>query len=164
MSQTEMFKYLKMIAQDVHDPGEDNRTGWGIPILPSFNKRYITMTTKSATYFVDGVAHKMDVKPINKEGNVFIPVRFVAEALGAEVNWSKNKDKSINVYINKDNTHIELKTGSDVAYVNGKKDILNFAPFIENGRTFVPIRFIAEALNCKVDWIQNEAKVMILEC
>ena len=30
-------------------------------------------------------------------------------------------------------------------------------------RTIVPIRFIAEGLNCKVDWLQSSAKVIILE-
>lgn len=164
MSQTEVFKYFKMCAQDVYKQGEDDKTGWGLVVLPKFSKKYITMTTKSNAYKINGNEYLMDTMPVNKEGRVFVPIRVIAEALGAEVNWSKNKDKSIKVLIDKGNVHIELNTGSDVAFINGKKDILDFAPFIDkNNRTLVPIRFIAEAMNCKVDWIQKEAKVMILE-
>ena len=47
---------------------------------------------------------------------------------------------------------IELKIGQKNAIVDGKTVELDVAPKIENGRTLVPIRFIAEALGCDVDW------------
>ena len=164
MSQTEIFKYFKMCALDVHEEGEDNKTGWGVVVLPKFEKKYITMTTKEKTYHVDGKTFEMDTKPVNIDGRVFVPVRVISEALGGEVSWEFNSDKSIKVLIDKGNAHIELNTGNDIAIINGKKEILDVAPFIdENNRTLVPIRFIAETFGCQVDWIQKEAKVMILE-
>ena len=161
MSMQEMYKYLQMIAKDLGTEGHDTYHGWGQPILPPLSKKYITMTTTSNKYKVDGKEKMMDTKPVNKEGNVFVPIRVISEALGKKVDWATNPDKSIKVTID---GRIILNTGSEVAFIDGKKQYLNFAPYIDsNNRTMVPIRFIAEALNCKVDWVQSESKVMILE-
>ena len=164
MSQTEIFNYFKMCAKDLSVEGEDNRTGWGIVVLPKFNKKYITMTTKSNTYYIDGKAYEMDTKPVNKNGNVLVPLRVISEALGATVDWQFNPDKTIKVFITKGNTKIELNTMSNAVIINGQVKFLNVEPYIdENNRTLVPIRFIAEGLDCMVDWVQKDAKVMILE-
>lgn len=161
MSMQEMYKYLQMIAKDLGTAGHDTYHGWGQPILPPLSKKYITMTTTSNKYKVDGKEKVMDTKPVNKQGNVFVPIRVISEALGKKVDWATNPDKSIKVTID---GRIILNTGSEVAFIDGKKQYLNFAPFVDsNNRTMVPIRLIAEALNCKVDWVQSESKVMILE-
>lgn len=164
MHYQEMYKYLKMISDDLGEAGDDVYYGWGQPILPEPHKKYITMTTKSNDYYVNGVKHQMDTKPVNINGNVFVPVRVISETLGATVNAQFNKDKTIKVLIDRGNSHIELNTEDTLAYINGKKYYLNEAPFIdENNRTLVPIRFIAESLGCMVDWVQPVSKVMILE-
>jgi hypothetical protein len=46
-------------------------------------------------------------------------------------------------------------------YVNGQKIDLDTAPFIKNGRTFVPIRFISEYLGHQIEWNDKEQKVII---
>lgn len=81
----------------------------------------------------------------------------------------KNPDDiNINKYLRKTDDNpvgflrkIELKIGEKEYYVNGTERIMDVAPFIKNNRTFVPIRFIAEALGCKVDWDEQEKKVTI---
>lgn len=161
MSMQEMYKYLQMISKDLGAVGHDTYHGWGQPVLPPLSKKYITMTATSQKYKADGKTLIMDTKPVNKQGNVLVPIRVISEALGSKVDWAFNPDKSVKVTID---GRIVLNTGSDVALVDGKKQYLNFAPFIDsNNRTMVPIRLIAEALNCKVDWVQGESKVMILE-
>lgn len=161
MSMQEMYKYMRMITRDLGEGGYDTIHGWGQPILPTLSKKYITMTATSNKYNVDGKEKEMDTKPVNKEGNVFVPIRVISESLGANVRWKFNPDKTMNITID---NRIVLNTSSNVAFLDGKKAFLNFPPFIdENNRTLVPIRFIAEALNCKVDWVQSESKVMILE-
>lgn len=47
---------------------------------------------------------------------------------------------------------IKLQIGNKTYYNNGKAERMDAAPFLENCRTFVPIRFIAEALGCTVNW------------
>lgn len=164
MSQYELYKYLQMIAMDMQASGHDDYTGWGQPILPDIGKKYITMTTSSNDYYIDGQKRTMDTRPVNKEGNVFVPVRAISESFGKGIEAIFNPDKTIKVLISDPATRIELNTGSDIMFVNGRKIILNFPPYIDgNNRTLVPIRAISEAFGCKVDWVQKEAKVMILE-
>jgi hypothetical protein len=156
MSNEEMYKYLKFISKDYAETGHDNYYGWGQPILPALSKKYITMTVGSEAFRCDGKNLLMDTSPVNKEGNVFVPVRAIAESLGYEVIWN-----SPNIEIG---GKVKLTIGSNIMFVDGKKVFLNFAPYIdENNRTLVPIRAIAEAFGCKVDWVQSEKKVMILE-
>lgn len=168
MTQQEIFKLTKMICLDMEEVGYDIKTGWGLPILPNVNKRYITMTTKAKCYQINGQEKQMDTLPINKDGTVFVPVRFIAEELGCTVDAKFNEDKTIKVIITKGDKEIILNTNSDIAFIKKDnyylRDYLNFAPYIdENNRTLVPVRFVSEQFNCKVDWVQKDSKVMILE-
>lgn len=58
-------------------------------------------------------------------------------------------------------TMIELQVGSPSAYINGKRIQLDAPPFIEAGRTLVPLRFIGEAFGAKVVWISEQNKAVI---
>ena len=164
MTQEEVYKYLQMIARDEEAEGRDAKTGYGLPILPDISKRYITMTTSSNVYKVNGSEYEMDTRPVNLDGRVYVPIRVIGEALGAEVGYKMNPNKTIKVLIDRAGAHIELNTNSNAANINGKTVYMDAEPFIDsNNRTLVPIRFIAEAFGCTVDWVQNEAKVIILE-
>lgn len=161
MSEIELFKFLKMICEDMNADGFDKYSGWGLPILPEFSKKYITMIIDDKSYKVNGIIKSMDTIPVQKNYRTFVPVRFIAEELGAEVDWN---EPTRQVTITKDNTKIILTLDNTLVTVNGKKDYLDVAPYQDNNyRTMVPIRFIAESLNCEVDWIEPERKVMILE-
>lgn len=164
MSSEEIFKLLVMISKDMNGEGFDNYTGYGIPIFPDVSKKYITMIVGEKNYHVDGKQLQMDTSPINKEGNVFVPIRAISEGLSKKVDWSFNNDKTIKITIIDSKNIVVLNTKSDIIFKNGTKRYLNFAPYVDsNNRTLVPIRAIAEALDCKVEWIQKENKVMILE-
>lgn len=56
---------------------------------------------------------------------------------------------------------IILRIGSSTAYVKGRPFVLDSYPFIESGRTMVPLRFIAEGLGAGVDWISSERKIIV---
>lgn len=47
---------------------------------------------------------------------------------------------------------IRLVIGSRTYTVGTQTYQMDTAPFLKDGRTFVPIRFVAEAMNCQVDW------------
>lgn len=87
-----------------------------------------------------------------------LPIRFVAESLGATVSWA---DESKTVTIAHGETTITLTIGENVATVNGEAVALDSASFIDNDRTFLPVRFIAEHLGAKVYWNGNDLKVII---
>ena len=56
---------------------------------------------------------------------------------------------------------IELTVDSKDAYINGKKTELDVPAKVINGRTMVPIRFVAEALGCEVEYLNDARKVII---
>jgi len=76
-------------------------------------------------------------------------VRALAEALGATVSWDGATQR---VTIVKGGTTIVMTIGSTQASVNGSPRTLDVAPFLENGRTQAPIRFVAENLGAGVSW------------
>jgi|GEM_PF-2117385 len=65
-------------------------------------------------------------------------------------------------YASNNVSNITLQIGNTTATVYGKQAVLDAAPVIIDGRTMVPIRFIAESLNCTVDWDAQNKTVTIL--
>ena len=58
-------------------------------------------------------------------------------------------------------TIIRLQIGNLMAVINDKTVILELAPFIESGRTLVPLRFVAETFGANVGWEDKEQKITI---
>lgn len=87
-----------------------------------------------------------------------VPTRGVLEKLGVEVRWVP---ASRSVIASNADTTIVLWIGRPTAQVNGRDLPLDTPPFIEAGTTYVPLRFIAEAMNAKVgyDSATNTASV-----
>jgi hypothetical protein len=108
---------------------------------------------------VNGKEISSDVPAQIVDGRMLVPVRFISNALGADVQWDAVNRK---VVIAKDDLTITLTLDSKIVYANGVRiDDLTVAPQIINNRTFVPLRFISEALSCKVDWDPHTLVVSI---
>ena len=118
------------------------------------------MTIGSKFYKVDGKVETMDTAPFIEQQRTFVPIAFIALALGASVWWDHQEQE---VTISKDGRIVSMWIGRKTYLVNGKPYEMDTAPFILNQRTQVPIAFVALALNCRVAWIDTERKVMILE-
>ena len=88
-----------------------------------------------------------------------LPARFVAENLGATVIWSENEPEK--VWITKNNVEIIIYIGNNKAYVNGEEMALDSPAFIENDRTYCPVRFICEKLGASVEWNNDTREVVI---
>lgn len=82
-------------------------------------------------------------------GRVYVPLRFVSEALGAGVSWVQEEQK---IVINKGDTLIMLHSGSREVYVNSRIYTMDVAVELVNGRNMVPLRFVSEALGAQVEW------------
>lgn len=102
----------------------------------------------------------LDAPPfIDKSSNrTLVPVRAISEIYGAEVQWF---DKERKVTIKLGSKAINLFIGKKETTINGKTYILDCPPKIVSGRTFVPIRFISEALGADVKWIPSEERIVI---
>jgi len=91
-------------------------------------------------------------------GRVFIPLRAVSEALGAEIEWNPI---SRVVRGRKGEREFSLPIGSASATVNGAPVRLDQPAQIAFGTTMVPLRFVAEALGAEVEWNAAEQRVLI---
>ena len=83
----------------------------------------------------------------------------VSCASGGAVKWDAAAQT---VSITLDDTTIRIIIGEEIAYVNGEAVTLDSPAFIENGRTYLPLRFIMENLNAWVIWDGNLRTVRII--
>jgi CubicO group peptidase (beta-lactamase class C family) len=109
---------------------------------------------------IDGeVVNFPDAKPfINEDSRTLCPIRFIAENLGADVEWNGGAKT---VLITKESTEILLTIGDNTAIVNGTEKTFDTVPQIFENRTYVPLRFISETFNMDVDW-DGETKTVLI--
>ena len=120
--------------------------------------RQIILTVGKKEALVFGKTKSNDVAPVIRNDRTMLPARFVAENLGAKVTWDEEKRL---VTITGNGVTILLTIGEETAMINGKEVKLDSPAFIENDRTYTPIRFIAEELGATVEWIEAKQKVVI---
>ncbi|MCD8181524.1 MAG: aldo/keto reductase [Firmicutes bacterium] len=102
---------------------------------------------------VDGEELEIDTgrgtTPVIVDGRTLLPVRAVAEAMGGAVEWDAETQTAI---LAKGDTIILLMIDSETAFLNETAYTLDCAPIIQNERTMLPIRFIAESFGYDVEW------------
>ncbi len=113
---------------------------------------------------VNGKEQEIDVPPQIIEGRTLLPIRWVAEPLGAEVGWN-GVEKKVTVTLK--STTMELWIGKNIARVNGFDTQIDpnnpkVVPMIISGRTMLPVRFVAENLGCEVLWDHLTKTVTII--
>ncbi len=118
-------------------------------IVPSFVN--VVMDGKKI-WFPDAQAY------IDGNDRTLVPVRFVAETMGAKVGWEAD---TLTVPIERDGQKILLKIGANKAKVNDEDVSFDTKAIMSGGRTFVPLRFVTEVLGAKVDWDGPTSTVFI---
>ncbi|MBE7046538.1 MAG: copper amine oxidase N-terminal domain-containing protein [Ruminococcaceae bacterium] len=99
-----------------------------------------------------------DVMPQIIDSRTMVPMRGIFEAFGAKITWV---EVTKTVVAETPDVIITLRVGHPVAKVNGEAKNLDVPAQIIDGRTLVPVRFIAESLGCKVDWQADTRTVII---
>ncbi|MCD8036243.1 MAG: copper amine oxidase N-terminal domain-containing protein, partial [Clostridiales bacterium] len=111
------------------------------------------MSAGSDTINLDAPAY------INADSYTMLPVRAIAEALGATVSWDE-ESRSVSIFSGE--RIISMTIGEKTMYVNGTPVQMNTAPEISNGRTFVPVRDLANALGItNVEWDEETLTVTL---
>jgi hypothetical protein len=123
----------------------------------------IILTIGSKNAYVNQQLVVLDVAPFIDSGRTFVPFRFVGESLGAQVGYTTDANGRVaTVTYQLGSTSIILYIGRKDALVNGRTVYLDVAPQILQGRTVIPLRFVTEALGCKVDWDGQKMQVTII--
>lgn len=101
---------------------------------------------------VNGKAVEFDAKPfIDSNNRTLVPIRAVSEMLNAKVNWN---GRTQTVTISQDGKIVQIVIGSDTMTVDGKAVKMDTKAIISEERTYIPIRFVAEALGLTVNWVE----------
>lgn len=100
---------------------------------------------------------------IVRNGQAFIPLRSVFEKMGAALKWDAfNKTVTISqTDACKQPVTISINYTSREVYINKESVLLLNRPFILVSTAYLPLRFISESLGAKVEWVQNEDKILI---
>ncbi len=109
----------------------------------------VKMTIGKSVGYINDVENALDAAPIIRESRSMLPVRFVAEAFGATVGWDGATSTAT---VKTSDVEIKITIGAKEAVVNGKTVALDAPAFIENSRTYMPVRFVAENLGATVAW------------
>lgn len=108
--------------------------------------------------YVNGAQIMPDTNPVLINDRTMVPIRAIAEKLGYSVSWF---GESQTVSMQKGSDLIQLSIGSNSLYHNSYNIIIDVAPLIYDDRTYLPVRAVAEAMGCKVDWNGPERAVYI---
>ena len=101
-----------------------------------------------------------DVLPVNENGRVLVPMRAIFEAIDASVLWDGGAETAT---AKKGSREVKITKNSTTAYIDGAPYTLDVPAKIINGRFVVPVRFISEAFDCKVEWIGESQTVRIIK-
>jgi titin len=106
----------------------------------------------------------MDAAPIIRESRTLLPIRYVADPLGAQVLWNATEGK---VTIKTEAKTFELWINNNTAKINESTVKIdsknaNVTPIIiPPGRTMLPLRFIADNLDCDVIWNATDKSITV---
>ncbi len=100
-----------------------------------------------------------EVAPIVEDGRTLVPVRFIAESLGAEVAWD---DATQTATLKKDTTSVSITIGQNKMTVNGREVALDVPAQLKNERTLLPLRAVSDALGKQVLWGGDESGLIVI--
>jgi len=112
-----------------------------------------------AALLVDGHRMVSDVPPVTTARGAYVPLRAVAESLGAEATYDA-KTGLIELVRGTDTLH--LHAGERTATLNGHAMMLRSAPFAVRGRTMVSLNVIARAFKTNVRYDVSHAKIDVM--
>ncbi|KEO83255.1 copper amine oxidase N-terminal domain-containing protein [Tumebacillus flagellatus] len=162
------FNNAKSAIRGVHAIGADGKEKWFYPNGTSYpgagshgalaisggQLLIFLQDVRPLTVVVNGKPVSFpDAQPfVNVDQRTLVPLRFVAEQLGAHLEWHEDTQS---VDIDNAGLRIHLAIGASEATVNGERVTFDTSAVIRDDRTFVPLRFLAETMGLVVKW--NEA-------
>ena len=116
----------------------------------------------NVTIMIDGEIVQLDDPIRMLDGRLFVPVALIAGDLDATTKWDKaNEEVTIHTaYGDKIVLGIEVP----VIYFNEARYRIDRVPFVLGGRTYIPLRHVAELLHATVDWDADKQLVELEPC
>lgn len=119
---------------------------------------YAELRLGSTEATVDGKVTTLAAAPELVEGSTMVPLRALGDLLGAGVEW--NQEQQLATYT-RTGTTVQVWIGRDVAKVNGQDLTMSAPPVILQDRTYVPLRFVSEALGAKIGFTALDRPITV---
>ena len=101
-----------------------------------------------------------DVPPIIEDGSTLVPMRFLFEQMGADVEWNSETQTATATL---DNTVVTFSIDNINAEVNKTSATMDVPARLINGKTMVPLRFLSENMGYTVEWDADSRTAIIQE-
>ena len=134
---TELYKYMKTLLETPPTESDLSRNA------PEDKVRVV----------INGSYTVFDVPPRIVNGRTLVPLRFIFELMGANVEWD---EPTQTVTATKGDTVVKLTIGSKLPTINGQDYPIDQPAVIINNRTLAPMRFVAEAFGGTVEWDEQK--------
>ncbi|MBA4365429.1 MAG: copper amine oxidase [Coprothermobacter sp.] len=134
-----------------------------VPITVAPETHVVRLTIGSTWLTADGIQTVLDAAPVIQNSRTLIPIRAIVEAFGGTIEWYAE----LRVVITYLHGHgVNLQIGNWQGYVDGVQKAIDSSdskvvPIIISGRTFLPLRFVAESLGLQVEWDQASRTVTV---
>ena len=101
----------------------------------------------------------MDTKPfVDKSNRTMMPVKFVSNLLNLNTFWEPDTKSAV---FSSDNTEVIINIGSPIIYVNGNPIEMDTVAVIKDGRTFIPLKYLANAFEINIEWNNDTKEIEI---
>lgn len=121
----------------------------------------VVMQLGVAGGFVKNTFTPIDVVPAVVNDRTMVPLRFISEAFGAQVDWDGDTQTATVTSGVYDKITVQFTIGSDTMLVNGAAKTIDAPPVLQDDRTLLPIRALSEALGKNVLW-DNDTRIIII--
>ena len=112
-----------------------------------------------ASLRIDGTRMLSDVPPVTTAHDAYVPLRLIAESLGADANYDP---KTGAIELVRGGETLRLRIGDRIGSLNGNKMTLKKAPFAVRGRAMVSLNLIARAFKTRVVYDGGHAKIDVV--
>ncbi|PKM86894.1 MAG: hypothetical protein CVU87_10750, partial [Firmicutes bacterium HGW-Firmicutes-12] len=121
-------------------------------IVKAENLVKVSMGINMLTTRINGTRGYTDVPPILINDRTMVPLRFIAESLGATVQWLE------------ESRSVKIKLGEKLLQLVVEETVpgLDTPPTIKGGRVLVPLRFVSETLGARVTWFSSTQRIEIV--
>jgi len=99
-----------------------------------------------------------DTEPVIESERILVPLRFVFESMGADVEWENSSRRAV---VKDGATTINFSIDNTTAYINGTNKVMDVPARLVNSITMVPLRFLSEELGFNVLWNQESRTATI---
>lgn len=111
----------------------------------------VELTIGAPTAYINGEAQTLDAAPINRNNRTMLPVRFLANAFGVDNDGIKWDGATRTATLTNETVTIVITIDAPSMTVNGETVALDSPAIIEQNRTYLPVRAIANALGVSND-------------